>query len=98
MPAVTPPTEAAGKPKSDNGIADAVKADTSGNSITPTARQRPAPRASGRADVGQTPVNSSGNGLQAAGTIQAQQPGAAATTPAAATQLTVTAAASARYQ
>ena len=95
VPAVTPPTEAAGKPKSENGIADAVKADASGNSIAPTAANAQAHAHLAAADIGQTPVNSSGNGLQAAGAIQAQQPAAAATTPAAAAQLTATAAASA---
>ena len=95
VPAVTPPTEAAGKPKSENGIADAVKADASGNSITPPAANAQAHAHLAAADIGQTPVNSSGNGLQAAGAIQTQQPAAAATTPAAAAQLTATAAASA---
>ena len=92
VPAVTPPTEAAGKPKSENGIVDAAKADASGNSIAPPAANARPTRILPRADVGQTPVNSSGNGLQAAGAIQAQQPAAAATTPAAAAQLTATAA------
>ena len=95
VPAVTAPTEAAGKPKSENGIADAVKADASGNSITPAAANAQANAHLAAADIGQTPVNSSGNGLQAAGAIQAQQPAAAATTPAAASQLTATAATSA---
>ena len=95
VPAVTAPTEAAGKPKSENGIADAVKADASGNSITPPAANAQAHAHLAAADIGQTPVNSSGNGLPAAGAIQAQQPAASATTPAAAAQLTATAAASA---
>ncbi len=95
MPAVTAPTEAAGKPKSDNGIADAVKADAPGNSITPAAANAQTHAHLAAADIGQTPVNSSGNGLQAAGAIQAQQPGAAATAPATAAQLTATSAASA---
>ena len=95
VPAVTAPTEAAGKPKSENGIVDAVKADASGNSIAPPAANAQAHAHLAAADIGQTPVNSSGNGLQAAGAIQAQQPAAAATTPAAAAQLTATAAASA---
>lgn len=95
VPAVTPATEAAGKPKSENGIADAVKADASGNSIAPPAANAQAHAHLVAADIGQTPGNSSGNGLQAAGAIQAQQPAGAATTPAAATQLTATAAASA---
>jgi flagellar hook-length control protein FliK len=95
VPAVTAPTEAAGKPKSDNGIADAVKADASGNSITPPTANAQAHTNFAAADIGQMPGNSSGNGLPAAGAIQAQQPAAAATTPAAATQLTATAAESA---
>ena len=95
VPAVTAPTEAAGKPKSENGIADAVKADASGNSITPPAANAQAHAHLAAPDIGQTPVNSSGNGLPAAGAIQTQQPAASATTPAAAAQLTATAAASA---
>ena len=95
VPAVTPATEAAGKPKSENGIADAVNADASGNSIAPPAANAQASAHLGALDVGQAPVNSSGSGLQAAGAIQAQQPAASATTPAAASQLTATAAASA---
>jgi chemotaxis protein MotD len=88
------PTEAASKPKSENGIADAVKADASGNSITLPAANAQAQANFAAADIGRTPDNSSGNGLPAAGAIQTQQP-AAATTPAAATQLTATADASA---
>jgi flagellar hook-length control protein FliK len=94
VPAVTPAIEAAGKPKSENGIADAVKVDASGNSITPPAATAQAHAHLAAPDIGQTPVNSSGNGLQSAGAIQTQQP-AAATTPATASQLTATAAASA---
>jgi flagellar hook-length control protein FliK len=94
-PAVTSPTEAAGKPKSENGIVDAVKSDASGNSIAPPAANVQANAHVAVLDVGQSPVNSSGNGLQAAGAIQTQQPAASATTPAFATQLTATAAASA---
>jgi flagellar hook-length control protein FliK len=95
VPAATTPTEAAGKPKSENGIVDAVKADASGNSITPPAANAQAHAHLGAPDIGLTPTNSSGNGLQAASTIQAQQPAAAAATPAAATQLTAAAATSA---
>jgi flagellar hook-length control protein FliK len=95
VPAVTAPTEAAGKPKSDNGLADAVKADASGNSGALPAANAQTHAHLAAAEIGQTPVNSSGSGLPAAGAIQAQQPGAAATTPAAATQLTATAAESA---
>ncbi|WP_197423284.1 flagellar hook-length control protein FliK, partial [Bradyrhizobium valentinum] len=93
VPAVTQPTEAAARPKSENGIADAVKADASGNSIaTPAANANAHLTAP---DVGQTPVNSSGNGLQASGAIQMQQPAASATTSTAAPQLTATASTSA---
>ena len=88
VPAVTPPTEAAGKTKSENGIADAVKADASGNSTAPSAAHANAHFAV--PDVSQAPVNSSGNGLQA-GAIQTQQAAAPTTTPAA-SQLTATAA------
>jgi chemotaxis protein MotD len=95
VPAVTAPTEAAGKPKSENGLVDAVKADASGNSIAPTATNAQANAHLAAADIGQAPVNSAGNGVPAAGAIQAQQPAAAAATPAAATQLTATAAESA---
>ena len=95
VPAVTAPTEAAGKPKPENGTADAVKADASGNSITPPAANAQAHAHFAAPDIGQTPGNSSGNGLPAAGAIQTQQPAASATTPAAAAQLTATADASA---
>jgi flagellar hook-length control protein FliK len=92
VPAVTAPTDAAGKPKSEHGIVDAVKADASGNSITPPTANAQTHAHLAAADIGQTPINSSGNGLHAAGAIQLQQPGAAATTPATAAQLTATAA------
>jgi flagellar hook-length control protein FliK len=94
VPAVTQPTEAAGKLKSENGIAETVKADASGNSIVPSAANANTHFAAPDL-VGQTPVNTSGNGLQAAGTIQTQQPATSTTTAAAATQLTATAATSA---
>ena len=87
-----PQTETAGKPKAGNGIGEVVKADTSGNSTTPTAVHANAH--STIADVGQSPVNSSGNGLQAAGAIQPHQP-SISTAPAPAAQLTATAATSA---
>ena len=51
---------------------DAVKADIARQSVTPPAANANAHSAT--ADAGQTPVNSSGNGLQAAGAIQTQQP------------------------
>ena len=87
-PAATPQTGAAGKPKAENGMVDAVKADASGNSVTPSAVHAGAHSAA--ADIGQTLANSSGNGLQAPGAIQTQQTTASAA-PAAA-QLTATAA------
>ncbi|WOH67521.1 flagellar hook-length control protein FliK [Bradyrhizobium sp. BWA-3-5] len=88
--AVTPPTEAAAKPKTD-GLAEAVKADTSGNAITPPAAPANA-SAQLAGNVGQTPVNASVNGLQAVGAVPTQQPNAHAAAPAAASQLTATAA------
>jgi chemotaxis protein MotD len=90
VPAVTPATEAAGKPKPENGIVDSAKADASGNSIASPSANAHAHLAA--PDIGQAPVNATGNGLHAAGAIQ--QPGAA-TTPTAAAQLTATASASA---
>ncbi|KRR18333.1 flagellar hook-length control protein FliK [Bradyrhizobium retamae] len=94
VPAVTPTTEAAGKLRTENGIAETVKADASGNSIVSSAANANAHFAAPDV-VGQTPVNASGNGLQAAGTIHTQQLAASTTTAAAATQLTATAATSA---
>jgi chemotaxis protein MotD len=91
VPAVTPPAEAAAKPKTENGLAEAVKADASGNSITPPVTFANA-NAQLAANVGQTPVDASVNGLQPAGTFQTQQPTAHAAAPAAASQLTATAA------
>jgi flagellar hook-length control protein FliK len=85
-PAVTPQTGATGKPKADNGMVEAVKADASGNSVTPSAVH--AGTHSAAADIGQTLANSSGNGLQAPGAIQTQQTSAAPATA----QLTATAA------
>jgi chemotaxis protein MotD len=91
VPSVTPHTEAAGKPKGENGMAEAVKADMSSNLVTPTAAHANAHSAT--ADAGPTSLNSSGNGLQASGAIQTQQP-SASTAPAASAQLTATAATS----
>jgi chemotaxis protein MotD len=85
-PAVTPQTGAAGKPKADNGMVEAVKTDASGNSVSPSAVHTGAHSAA--ADIGQTLANSSGNGLQAPGAIQTQQTSAAPATA----QLTATAA------
>ena len=78
-----------GKPKGESGKAEAVKADTSGNNATLPAAH--ANTHSAIADVGQTPVNSTGNGLQAAGAIQTQHL-SASTASAPAAQLTATAA------
>jgi chemotaxis protein MotD len=92
VPDGTSPTEAGAKPKSENGIAEALKAD--GNPIAP-----PVAHANSNAqlagNIGQTPVNASGNGLQATGAMPTQQPTAHAAAPAAASQLTATAAADA---
>jgi flagellar hook-length control protein FliK len=81
---------AAGKPKAENGIVDAVKADASGNAA-PAANAAHGHTAT--ADAGQTLANTSGNGALGAGFIQAQQP-SAITTPVTAAQLTATAATS----
>src|SRR5207244_6640411 len=68
-PAVTPQTGAAGKPKIDNGMVEAVKADAPGNSVTPSAVHAGAHSAA--ADIGHTLAISSGNGLQSPGEMQA---------------------------
>src|SRR5882672_2743419 len=57
-PGATPQKGAAGKPKAENGMVDAVKADASGNSVTPSAVHAGAHSAA--ADIGQTLANSSG--------------------------------------
>jgi chemotaxis protein MotD len=80
------------KPKGESGMAEAVKADTSGNKATLPAAHANTPSAI--ADVGQTAVNVSGNGLQAARAIQTQHL-TASTASAPAAQLTATAATSA---
>jgi flagellar hook-length control protein FliK len=90
VPAVAPQTEAAGKPKADNGMVEAAKADAAGNSPAPSAHAN-ANAHLVTADASQTPVNSSGNGLPAAGAIQTQQP-SVSTASAPAAQLTATAA------
>ncbi|NOJ47320.1 flagellar hook-length control protein FliK [Bradyrhizobium archetypum] len=96
VPAVAPTTDAAGKPKSEIGIADAAKVDASGNAIAPSATPANTNAHFAAPDVvGQTPLNSSGNGLQAPGAIQTQQPAAPITTSSASTHLTATAATSA---
>ena len=83
---------AEGKPKAENGIVDAVKADASGTTA-PVINAAAHHGHAVIADTGQTPASTSGNGALGAGVIQAPQPSAAAT-PAAAAQLTVTAATS----
>ena len=88
-PSATPQIEAVGKPKSESGKAEVVKADTSGNNATLPAAH--ANTHSAIADAGQMPVNSTGNGLQAAGAIQTQHL-SASTASAPAAQLTATAA------
>ena len=88
-PAVTPQTGAAGKPKAENGMVEAVKADASGNSVAPSAVHASAHSAD--VDIGQTLASSSGNGPQVPGAIQTQQTTASAA-PAPAAQLTATAA------
>ena len=88
-PAATPQTGAAGKPKAENGMVEAVKADASGNSVIPSAVHASAHSAD--VDIGQTLARSSGNGLQVPGAVQTQQTTASAA-PAPAAQLTATAA------
>ena len=90
-PAAPAPTETAGKPKAENGIVDAVKADASGNSTAASAAHAAANGHAGAVDPGQALANSAGNGVQGASAIQAQLPSASAT-PAPAAQLNVTAA------
>ena len=87
-PAGTAQTTAA-KPIAGNGITDTVKGEVSGNAAH-TANAAAHGHAA-TSDFNQALANSSGNDLLGAAAIQAQQP-AAATTPAAATQLTATAA------
>ncbi|MBR1144859.1 flagellar hook-length control protein FliK [Bradyrhizobium sp. AUGA SZCCT0431] len=94
VPSVTPQAEVAGQPKAENGVIDPAKADVAGNGA-------PAPSAHAAthahpvtADVSQTLLSASNNGLQAAGAIQTQQP-ASSTTPAPVPQLNVAVATSA---
>lgn len=83
------PQATAAKPKAENGIADAVKSETSGNA-THTANAATHGHAA-PTDFTQVLANSSGNGLQGAAAIQTQQ-SSAITAPAATAQLTATAA------
>jgi flagellar hook-length control protein FliK len=92
VPAVTPPTEAAAK--SESGIADAVKANASGDSIAPSIHANPNAHFAA-ADIGHTAANSLGNGPQAPGTIPTQATTSHTATPASTNQLTATAATSA---
>jgi chemotaxis protein MotD len=92
LPSATPQTEAAGQAERRERHGGGRKADTSGNNATLPAAH--ANTHSAIADVGQTPVNSSGNGLQTAGAIQTQHL-SASTASAPAAQLTATAATSA---
>jgi flagellar hook-length control protein FliK len=86
----TQPTAVAGKAKTENGVIDAVKTDAAGNSaLTSAANGGANGRAS--ADAAQTLANST-DGAQAAGAIQPQLLSTSAAPPAAAPQLTVTAA------
>jgi chemotaxis protein MotD len=90
--ATAPTAETAAKPKSEIGMADAVKADASGNSIAPPAAHgshHPA-----NLDAGQSLLTPSGNGMQGTGAIPTQHSAASAAATSAA-QLTATAATSA---
>ena len=78
---------AAAKPKAEGGIIDAVKGEASGNAAH-TANTAARGHAA-NTDFSQVLATSSGNGLQGAAAIQAQQP-TAATTQTAAPQLTAT--------
>lgn len=86
-PSVTPSHEAAAKPKSEAGAIETVKADASGNSAIPAP---PNPGAHAAADISLTTANAPANGLPVPGS----HPSTHVTTPAAASQLTATAAAS----
>lgn len=88
-PAATPSNEAAAKPKAETVTTDAIKGDASGNSASlPTHANPGAPPAA--ADTGHFATNTLPNGLSVPGTL----PHAAhAAAPAAASQLTATAAA-----
>jgi flagellar hook-length control protein FliK len=89
--AVAPQPDAAVKPKTDHGAVEAVKADGPSNSAAPSTPHATAHSAP--VDLGQPPVNSSGNGPQVAGAIQIL-PSSAPGAPASAA-LTATAASSA---
>ncbi len=91
VPGVTQPTAVAGKQKIEGGVVDAVKADASGNASPTSFANVAAHGAAAAADAGQTPVNASDNGVQAAGALQPQLQ-SASTAPLTASQLTVTAA------
>ena len=91
VPAATPSAEAVAKAKSESGVTEAVKADASGNSIAPPTVHANANAHLAAPDIGHTPVNPAGSGLQAAGAIPTQL-SATHATAAATTQLTATAA------
>ena len=90
VPAVTQPTATSGKPKAENGLIDAVKADVSGNSASAPAANVAGNGLTSAADAGQTLINASDAGVQSSGAIQPQLPSASAA-PVATSQLTVTA-------
>ena len=92
VPAVTPQAEVAGKPKAENGIVDAAKADIAGTSAPASPSHAAGNGHAATADASQTLANSADNSLQAAGAIQTQQPATSSTAQAAAPQLNVTAA------
>jgi chemotaxis protein MotD len=92
VPAVTPQSEVAGKPKTEGGIVDAAKTDVVSNAASASSANAAGNGHTATADANQTPVSASNNGLQAAGAIQMQQPATASTAPAFVPQLNVTAA------
>ncbi len=91
VPDIAPPETAAGKEKAEHAFVDAVKADASGNSAQTPSAHAASHVESGAANTAQTLAAASDNAAQAAAMIQPQMP-SAPTTPAANSQLTVTAA------
>lgn len=91
VPDIAAPEAVAGKHKADSALIDAVKSDTSGNQPQTPAANAANQAQAGAANAAPNFAATFDNSAQAAGMIQPQlQP--TATTPAAASQLTVTAA------
>ncbi|MBO4226812.1 flagellar hook-length control protein FliK [Bradyrhizobium neotropicale] len=91
VPDIAPPEAAAGKQKAEHAFVDAVKADASGNSAQTPSAHAASHVESGTANTAQTLAVASDNAAQAVAMIQPQMP-STPTTPAANSQLTVTAA------